>query len=101
MISAPMSRLWRSAKASSTPAEPPASQNRVPNIHSCSRSPACPNGASADCGSPVAKPSREMARLWIRVRDIRALLDLRSRSESVEDADQGDRGFSSAIEVGR
>src|SRR6266511_2112300 len=54
---------------------PPASQNRVPNIHSCRRSPAWPNGASADCGSPVAKPSREMDKLWIRVSDIRALLD--------------------------
>ena len=29
MISAPMPWLWRSAKASSTPAVPPASQNRV------------------------------------------------------------------------
>jgi hypothetical protein len=32
-------------------------------------------GTSADCGSPVAKPSREMDKLWIRVSDIGALLD--------------------------
>lgn len=64
MISDPMPWLWRWAKASSTPAVPPSCQKRVASIHSCSRSPAWPNGASADCGSPVAKPSREMDMLW-------------------------------------
>jgi hypothetical protein len=87
MISAPKPTLWRSAKALSTPSDPPASaplpaapcsaQNRVANIHSCRRSPAWPKGASADCGSPVAKPSSEMARLWILVRDICAPPSLR------------------------
>ena len=44
--------------------------NRVANIHSCRRSPAWPNGASRDCGSPVPKPSREIEKLWILVCDI-------------------------------
>ena len=79
MISAPKPMLWRSANAWSTPADPPASapppapcraQNWVPNIHSCRRWPAWPKGASVDCGSPVAKPSSEMDKLWIRMRDI-------------------------------
>ena len=70
MISAPKPWLCRCANASSTPAEPSGDQNRVPNIHPCSRSPACPKGASSDCGSPLAKPSREMARLWTRTSDI-------------------------------
>src|SRR5207247_2906661 len=34
------------------------------------RSPAWPNGASRDCGSPVPKPSREIEKLWILVCDI-------------------------------
>src|SRR5213593_1329503 len=36
---------------------------RVVNIHSASRNPACPMGASALWPSPVAKPSSEMERL--------------------------------------
>ena len=75
MISAPMPASWRSAKALSAPTVPlDFAQNRVANIHSWSRSPAWPKGASADWGSPVAKPSSEMDRLWIRVRDIGVLL---------------------------
>ena len=74
MISAPMPGPWRCAKALSTPSLPSASQNLVAIIHSWRRWPACPKGASADCGSPVAKPSREMDKLWIRVSDIRTLL---------------------------
>src|SRR5215212_7358442 len=98
MISAPMPQPWRSAKASSTPAVPPASQNRVPNIHSCRRSPAWPNGASADCGSPVAKPSREMEKLWIRASDIVAPRLVVAPAIALEEDDRGGWGKSSATD---
>ena len=38
-------------------------QNPVLNIHSCRRSPACPNGASSVRPSPVPKPSSEIEKL--------------------------------------
>ena len=44
--------------------------HRLANIHSCSRSPAWPNGASRLCGTPVPKPSSEMEKFWTRVRDM-------------------------------
>jgi hypothetical protein len=79
MISAPMPRLCIAANAWSAPLppslRPPIScQYRVANIHSCRRSPACPNGAAAAWPSPVAKPSSEIEKLCTRNADIRALL---------------------------
>ena len=73
MISAPMPgpNCW--ANALSTPSPPPvrpiiSAPKRVANIHSCSRWPAWPKGVSSDWPSPVANPSSDIARLWIRVR---------------------------------
>src|SRR5688572_7731081 len=74
MISAPMPTLLRAANESSIPTPPPSPQKRVPNIQSWRRSPACPKGASSDCGSPAPKPSREIEKLWTRVSDIVELL---------------------------
>src|SRR4051812_9159012 len=74
MISAPIPGPLRWANASSTP--PPLAalsgsrHHLVANIHSCSRSPAWPNGASRLCGSPVPKPSSEMEKLWTRASDM-------------------------------
>src|SRR5207248_9870663 len=76
MISAPIAGPCRSAIALSRPSVPPGSPrtsrwaNRVANIHSWSRRPACPNGVSRDCPSPVANPSSEIEKLWTRTRDI-------------------------------
>src|SRR3954447_9989663 len=75
MISTPIPGVCRSTKASSTPRVPPdrpciSRNHRVASIHSWSRSPAWPNGASRLTPSPVPKPSREMAKLWTRTRDI-------------------------------
>jgi len=44
--------------------------HRVANIHSCSRSPAWPNGASWLRPSPVPKPSSEMEKNWTRASDM-------------------------------
>ena len=46
--------------------------NRVANIHSCSQCPAWPNGASNVSPSPVANPSREIEKLWMRTRPMAA-----------------------------
>ena len=72
MISAPMPRSMDSVMALSMPLLPPGPRPciawpiAVSKNHSCSRSPACPNGASSDWPSPVAKPSSEMPKLWTR-----------------------------------
>jgi hypothetical protein len=66
MISAPIPTACCREKASSTPPVPPVPpamscfHHWVVNIHSCSRSPAWPNGASLLWTSPVPKPSSEM-----------------------------------------
>src|SRR5439155_26273204 len=44
--------------------------HRVTNIHSCSRSPAWPNGASRVMRSPVPKPSSETEKNWTRASDM-------------------------------
>src|SRR2546425_6540036 len=79
MISAPIPGSCSRAKASSRPRVPPGSptisrHHRVVNIHSCSLSPACPNGASRLCGSPAPKPSSEIEKLWTRTSDTADLL---------------------------
>src|SRR6266540_3126287 len=79
MISAPIAGSCSRAKASSRPRVPPRSptiscHHRVVNIHSCSLSPAWPNGASWLCGSPVPKPSSEIEKLWTRTSDTADLL---------------------------
>ena len=66
MISAPISVAQLLAKASSTPVLPPVPpwipwNVRVPTNPSTRRVPACPNGCSSDCPSPVLKPSNETA----------------------------------------
>ena len=74
MISAPIPGPCRSAIASSTPSVPPVSPKssvrayRVAIIHSWSRCPAWPNGVSSACPSPVANPSSEIEKLWMRTR---------------------------------
>src|SRR6266498_3146386 len=75
MISAPNPTSCRRAKASSTPPAPPgwpalSFHHRVANIHSCSLSPAWPNGASRLWPSPVPKPSSEIEKLWTRASDM-------------------------------
>src|ERR671919_1435545 len=75
MISAPIPGPCRRTKASSTPPVPPgwptiSRHHRVTNIHSCSLSPAWPNGASRLRPSPVPKPSSEMEKNWTRASDM-------------------------------
>src|SRR6266545_845910 len=79
MISAPTPESCSRKKASSMPRLPPgwptiSRHQRVANIHSCSLSPAWPNGASRLWGSPVPKPSSEMENCWTRASDIGWLL---------------------------
>src|SRR5215211_4628541 len=79
MISAPTPESCSRKKASSMPRLPPgratiSPHQRVANIHSCSLSPAWPNGASRLWGSPVPKPSSEMENCWTRASDIGWLL---------------------------
>ena len=79
MISAPMPGPQAAANASSTPPLPPgwpcmAWKLRVANNHSCNRVPACPNGASRLCPSPVPNPSSDTEKLCTRTRDIGVLL---------------------------
>jgi len=71
MISAPTPGPQALAKASSTPTVPPglpcmARNVRVGKNHSCSRVPACPNGASRVCPSPVPYPSSDTEKLCTR-----------------------------------
>lgn len=75
MISAPIPGANCRKKASSMPPVPPgwptiSCHHRVTNIHSCSLSPAWPNGASRLCPSPVPKPSSEMEKNWTRATDM-------------------------------
>src|SRR4030095_898689 len=75
MISAPIPGSWRRRTASSMPPPPPGSPtiscpHRVTNIHSCSRSPAWPNGASRLRPSPVPNPSSETEKNWTRASDV-------------------------------
>src|SRR2546430_8087584 len=79
MISAPTPESCSRTKASSMPRLPPgwatiSPHQRVASIHSCSLSPAWPNGASRLWGSPVPKPSSEMENCWTRASDIGWLL---------------------------
>src|SRR6266540_3360897 len=79
MISAPTPESCSRKKASSMPRLPPgwatiSPHQRVANIHSCSLSPAWPNGALRLWGSPVPKPSSEMENCWTRASDIGWLL---------------------------
>src|SRR6202034_497978 len=81
MISAPMPVPQLLAKASSAPLLPPVSPCifwyvRVPRNRSKSLVPACPNGCSRDCPSPVPKPSSETAKLCTRTRDIKSSLEV-------------------------
>gem|GEM_PF-5879676 len=74
MISAPMPGSQALAKASSMPVLPPgwpcmARKVRVGKNHSCSRAPACPNGASRLCPAPVPNPSSDTEKLCTRTRD--------------------------------
>ena len=75
MISTPTPVFHRLANASSTPTVGrcfpcrPISWNvRVASAHSMSRCPACPNGASRLCPSPVPNPSRDTEKLCTRTR---------------------------------
>ena len=62
------------AKASSMPVLPRgwpcmARKVRVGKNHSCSRVPACPNGASRLCPAPVPNPSSDTEKLCTRTCD--------------------------------
>ena len=75
MISAPIPGACSRRNASSMPPLPPGSptisrHHRVANIHSCSRSPAWPKGASWLRPSPVPNPSSEIEKNWTRVSDM-------------------------------
>src|SRR3954467_6927916 len=79
MISAPTPGSCSRTSASSMPLVPPGSptiscHRRVRNIHSWSRSPAWPNGASRLRPSPVPKPSSETEKNWTRPTDMLVLL---------------------------
>src|SRR6185312_16464212 len=88
MISAPTPGSCSRTTASSMPPPPPGSpiiscHHLVANIHSWSRSPAWPNGASRLRPSPVPNPSSETEKNWTRAGDVAAvpfrLVDLGSK----------------------
>src|SRR5919198_1170006 len=97
MISAPIPTSCCRAKASSMPPVLPgwpalSFHQRVVNSHSCSRSPAWPNGSSRLWPSPVPKPSSEIEKCWTRVSDT---ADAPFRSQ------RSDRGGDAEQQVGR
>src|SRR5215211_407626 len=79
-----------------------AAPQRVANIHSCSRSPAWPNGFSRVWGSPVPKPSSEIEKVWTRVNDIAGAPSCATRASVVVAAGGGaDARDVGAVDVDR
>src|SRR4029453_1434465 len=81
MISAPIPASCCRRTASSMPLLPPGSptiscHHRVTNIHSCSRSPAWPNGASWLRPSPVPNPPSGTEKKWTRASDVAVFLSV-------------------------
>src|SRR6185437_1613555 len=79
MISAPIPGPQLLASASSAPVLPPGSpciawKDRVAKNHFVSRPPACPNGDSRLCPSPVPYPSSDTEKLCTRTSDMLSVL---------------------------